>query len=120
MGDIPHINFRDYERLDNLEEISIAGFQLVNPMTIHIKNSFLTSMMDNKFSSKQSENYNVHLTHFLEARGTTNPPSVSESDKRLRLFGYDCYLGRIEYEVSQTLLSEHKYLDSKQEIENFG
>ena len=50
MGDIPHVNFGDYERLNNLEEEISNGFLLVNPVTIEIKNSVLTSTVDNQFS----------------------------------------------------------------------
>jgi len=53
-----------------------------------IKNSVMLNLKSNQFSSKESEDCNAHLTHFLDACRIINSTGVSELDKRLRLFGY--------------------------------
>lgn len=74
-------------RLDNLDEVA-KGFQPANLVFLDIKNSVLTVLKENQYSSKEDEDCNIHLTNFLEACNTINPKGVSESDKRFRLFGY--------------------------------
>jgi len=81
------ITLGDYGRLDNLDEVA-QGFQPANPVFFDIKNSVLNTLKVNQFSGKDDEDCNIHLTDFLEACNTINPDEVSESDKRLRLFGY--------------------------------
>lgn len=83
----PHITLGDYERLDNLDEVSL-GFQLVNLVVFHIKNCVLNSLKDSKFSGKEFEDCNADITHFLQSCGTINPLSVSKFEKHLCLFAY--------------------------------
>ena len=53
IGYADYINLKDYEILDNLDEISLM-FQPVSPVVFHIKNNVLNSLKYNQFSSKQS------------------------------------------------------------------
>ncbi|GAU24617.1 hypothetical protein TSUD_289800 [Trifolium subterraneum] len=62
------------------------GFQPVNPVSFDIKNTVLNALKENQYSGAESECPNIHLSHFYEACGYTDPPGISESDKRLRLF----------------------------------
>jgi len=87
MGDKRRITLGDYERLDNLDDVSL-GFQPANPTVFDIKNSVMMNLKSNQCSGKEMEDCNAHLKHFTDARSTVNPTGVSESDKRLRLFGY--------------------------------
>jgi len=87
MGEVRRITLGDYWWLDNLNEISF-GFQPANPVVFDIKNSVMMNLKSNQFLSKEMEDCNAHLKHFLDACNTINPIGVSESDKRLRLFGY--------------------------------
>jgi len=61
-----------------------------------IKNNVMMNLNSKQFSGKESEDFNAHLTHFLDACSTINPVGVLESDKRLRLFGYSL-TGRAKY-----------------------
>ncbi|GAU10553.1 hypothetical protein TSUD_421990 [Trifolium subterraneum] len=51
-----------------------------------IKNTVLNALKENQYSGAESQCPNLHLEHFDEACGYTDPPNVSESDKKLRLF----------------------------------
>ncbi|KEH15837.1 hypothetical protein MTR_0503s0010 [Medicago truncatula] len=82
-----HITLGDYGRLDNLDEV-LLGFQPANFVVFNIKNNVMLNLKYNQFSCKESEECNAHLTHFMDACSKINPAGVSESDKRLRLFGY--------------------------------
>jgi hypothetical protein len=62
------------------------GFQPVNPVSFDIKNTVLNALKENQYSGADSQCPNLHLEHFDEACGYTDPPGVSESDKKLRLF----------------------------------
>ncbi|GAU30099.1 hypothetical protein TSUD_55830 [Trifolium subterraneum] len=62
------------------------GFQPVNPVSFDIKNTVLNALKENQYSGAESQCPNLHLEHFDEACGYTDPPNVSESDKKLRLF----------------------------------
>ncbi|GAU28118.1 hypothetical protein TSUD_295550 [Trifolium subterraneum] len=62
------------------------GFQPVNPVSFDIKNTVLSALKENQFSGSESECPNIHLARFYEACGYTDPTSVSESNKKLRLF----------------------------------
>ncbi|KAK2435247.1 hypothetical protein QL285_020322 [Trifolium repens] len=62
------------------------GFQPVNPVSFDIKNTVLNALKENQYSGAESQCPNLHLEHFDEACGYTDPPGVSESDKKLRLF----------------------------------
>jgi len=87
MGEERRVSLRDYGRLDNLDEVSL-GFQPTNPVVFDIKNSVMINLKSNQFLGKETEDCNAHLKHFLDVGSTINPTRVSESDKRLRLFGY--------------------------------
>jgi len=87
MGDEHCITIGDYGRLDNLEEVSLR-FQPANPVVFDIKNIVMMNLKSNQFSGKESEDYNAHLTLFMDASYTINPTGVSKSYKQLRLFGY--------------------------------
>jgi hypothetical protein len=88
MGDEnPRITLGDYERVDNLDEVSL-GFQPTNSVVFDIKNNVMINLKSNQFSGKESDDCNAHLTHFLDACNTINQPEVSESYKCLRLFEY--------------------------------
>ncbi|GAU50532.1 hypothetical protein TSUD_369590 [Trifolium subterraneum] len=62
------------------------GFQPVNPVSFDIKNTMLNALKENQYSGAESQCPDLHLEHFDEACGYTDPPNVSESDKKLRLF----------------------------------
>jgi len=87
VGDERRITLRDYGRLDNFDEVSL-GFQPTNPVVFDIKNSVMMNLKSNKFSGKETEDCKADLKHFMDACSTINPTGVSESDKRLGLFGY--------------------------------
>jgi hypothetical protein len=87
MGDIERITLGDYRRLNNIDEVT-QRFQPVNPILFNIKHSVIVALRKKQFSGREFEDYNAHLTHFLEACNTINPNGVSESDKRLCLFVY--------------------------------
>jgi len=88
MGDHQRITLGDYGRLDNLDEIFL-GFQPANPIIFDInKNRVLVNLKTNQFAGKELEHCNAHLILFLDICSTINPSGISESDKRLRLFGY--------------------------------
>jgi len=87
MREYRRITLGYYGRLDNLDEVSL-GFQPANPVVFDIKNIVMVNLKSNQFSGMETEDFNAHLTHFLDACSTINPAGVSESDKRLRLFGY--------------------------------
>jgi len=87
MGELSRITLGDYGWLDNLDEVSLA-FQPANPVVFGIKNSVMMNLKSNQFSGKETEDCNAHLKHFLDACNTINSAGVSESEKRLRLFGY--------------------------------
>ena len=69
----------DYGRLDNLDEVA-QGFNQ-QTMSSGIKNSILTALKVNKYSGKDDEDCNIHLTYFLEVCSTINPDVASKSDK---------------------------------------
>ncbi|GAU10282.1 hypothetical protein TSUD_423300, partial [Trifolium subterraneum] len=62
------------------------GFQPVNPVSFDIKNTVLSALKENQFAGSESECPNIHLARFYEACGYTDPPGVTESNKKLRLF----------------------------------
>ncbi|GAU37489.1 hypothetical protein TSUD_275410 [Trifolium subterraneum] len=62
------------------------GFQPLNPVSFDIKNTVLSALKENQFSGNESECPNIHLARFYEACGYTDPPGVTESNKKLRLF----------------------------------
>jgi len=83
----PRITLGHYGRLDNLNEICL-GFQLANLVVFDIKNSVLVNLKIDQFARRDTANCNAHLTSSLDTCITINPSGISESDKRLKLFGY--------------------------------
>jgi len=83
----PRITLGHYGRLDNLDEICL-GFQLANLVVFDIKNSVLVNLKTDQFARRETADCNANLTSFLDTCITINPSGISESDKRLRLFGY--------------------------------
>ncbi|GAU31493.1 hypothetical protein TSUD_332680 [Trifolium subterraneum] len=66
------------------DEIRTMGDE--NPPPPPPPNTVLNALKENHYSGAESQCPNLHLEHFDEACGYTNPPNVSESDKKLRLF----------------------------------
>ncbi|GAU52000.1 hypothetical protein TSUD_418040, partial [Trifolium subterraneum] len=54
------------------------GFQPVNLVSFDIKNTVLNALKENQYSGAESQCPNLHLEHFDEACGYTDPPNVSE------------------------------------------
>ncbi|GAU46577.1 hypothetical protein TSUD_402660 [Trifolium subterraneum] len=80
----PERTFGDYGK--NNGRNANLGFQPINPVSFDIKNTVLNALKENQYSGAESQCPNLHLEHFDEACGYTDPPNVSESDKKLRLF----------------------------------
>ncbi|CAJ2632603.1 unnamed protein product [Trifolium pratense] len=81
----PRRTLGDYGRRDN-DALANQGFQPANPVSFDIKNTVLSALKENPYSGSEAQCPNLHLSHFYEACDYTDPPGVSESDKRLRLF----------------------------------
>jgi hypothetical protein len=62
------------------------GFQPINPVSFDIKNTMLNALKENQYSGAETQCPNLHLEHFYEACGYTDPHGISDSDKKLRLF----------------------------------
>ncbi|GAU51100.1 hypothetical protein TSUD_411810 [Trifolium subterraneum] len=79
---------------------------------------------------------NIHLSHFYEACGYTDPPGISESDKRLRLFklsltgrakdwidtlpsGTITSWDELELKFRERYFPIHKFLERRNDITNF-
>jgi len=61
IGYADYIYLKDYERFDNLDEVSLV-FQPASPVVFHIKNNVLNSLKYNQFSIKQSRGLQ-HKSH---------------------------------------------------------
>ncbi|PNX76212.1 hypothetical protein L195_g032157, partial [Trifolium pratense] len=125
----------DYGRRDD-DELANQGFQPVNPVSFDIKNTVLSALKENPYSGSESQCPNLHLSHFYEACDYTDPPGVSESDKRLRLFKHSL-TGRakdwldtipsgtiatwrqLERKFLDRYFPIHKFLERRAEISNF-
>ncbi|PNY16023.1 hypothetical protein L195_g012732, partial [Trifolium pratense] len=112
------------------------GFQPANPVSFDIKNTVLSALKENPYSGAESQCPNLHLSHFYEACDYTDPPGVSESDKRLRLFKHslsgrakdwlDTILAgtiatwrQLERKFLDRYFPIHKFLERRAEISNF-
>ncbi|MCI07973.1 hypothetical protein A2U01_0029043, partial [Trifolium medium] len=131
----PRRTLGDYGMRNN-GEIANLGFQPANPVAFDIKNSVLTALKENQYSSAESQCPNLHLSHFCEACDYTDPPRVSESAKRLRLFKFSL-TGRAKdwldtlpngtiqtwQELERKFLDRyfpiHKFLERRADINNF-
>jgi len=136
MGEEHRITLGNYGRLDNLNEVSL-GFQPANPVVFDIKNNVLVNLKSNQFLGKETDDCNAHLKHFIDAYITINPARVSESDKRLRMFGYSLTGRAIDWldalpsgpietwdQLKREFLDRNfptaKYLARKKEISSFN
>ncbi|MCI35052.1 hypothetical protein A2U01_0056273, partial [Trifolium medium] len=117
-------------------ELANQGFQPANPVTFDIKNTVLTALKENPYSGSESQCPNLHLSSFYDACDYTDPPDVSKSSKRLRLFKFSL-TGRAKdwldtippntittwQELERKFLDRyfpiHKFLERRSEIKNF-
>ncbi|PNX57313.1 hypothetical protein L195_g050337, partial [Trifolium pratense] len=125
----------DYGQRNN-GELANLGFQPRNPVSFEIKNSVLSALKEDQYSGAESQCPNIHLQRFYEACDYTDPPNISESSKRLRLFKYSL-TGRakdwldtippntintwqeLEIKFLDRYFPIHKYLERKAEITSF-
>ncbi|CAJ2637020.1 unnamed protein product [Trifolium pratense] len=131
----PRRTLGDYGRRDN-DALANQGFQPANPVSFDIKNTVLSALKENPYSGSEAQCPNLHLSHFYEACDYTDPPGVSESDKRLRLFKHSLTgrakdwldtipAGTIETwrQLERKFLDRyfpiHKFLERRAEISNF-
>jgi hypothetical protein len=88
MGDVnpppPERTLNDYEQRNNGGNANL-GFQPINPVSFDIKNTILNVLKENQYSGAETQCPNLHLEHFYEACGYTDPLGISDSDKKLRL-----------------------------------
>ncbi|MCH87593.1 hypothetical protein A2U01_0008466, partial [Trifolium medium] len=131
----PRRTLGDYGRRDD-DVLANQGFQPVNPVSFDIKNTVLSALKENPYSGSESQCPNLHLSHFYEACDYTDPPGVSESDKRLRLFkhslsgrakdwldtipaGTIATWRQLERKFLDRYFPIHKFLERRAEISNF-
>ncbi|PNX91304.1 hypothetical protein L195_g047434, partial [Trifolium pratense] len=131
----PRRTLGDYGRRDD-DELANQGFQPANPVSFDIKNTVLSALKENPYSGSEAQCPNLHLSHFYEACDYTDPPGVSESDKRLRLFKHSL-TGRandwldtippgtiqnwrqLERKFMDRYFPIHKFVERRAEISNF-
>jgi hypothetical protein len=85
MGDInppPERTLGDYRQRNNAGNANL-GFQPINPVSFDIKNTVLNALKENQYTGAETQCPNLHLEHFYEACGYTDPPNVNESDKSM-------------------------------------
>ncbi|GAU46634.1 hypothetical protein TSUD_284820 [Trifolium subterraneum] len=125
----------DYGQRNN-GGIANLAFQPVNPVTFDIKNTVINALKEDQYSGAESQCPNLHLSHFYDACDYTDPPGISESDKRLRLFKFSL-TGRakdwldtippgtiatwqdLERKFKDRYFPIHKFLERRSEIMNF-
>ncbi|GAU28722.1 hypothetical protein TSUD_372290 [Trifolium subterraneum] len=131
----PRRTLGDYGQRNN-GGIANLGFQPVNPVTFDIKNTVISALKEDQYSGAESQCPNLHLSHFYDACNYTDPPGISESDKRLRLFKFSL-TGRakdwldtippgtiatwqdLERKFKDRYFPIHKFLERRSEIMNF-
>ncbi|GAU41074.1 hypothetical protein TSUD_284440 [Trifolium subterraneum] len=131
----PRRTLGDYGQRNN-RGIANLGFQPVNPVTFDIKNTVINALKEDQYSGAESQCPNLHLSHFYDACDYTDPPGISESDKRLRLFKFSL-TGRakdwldtippgtiatwqdLERKFKDRYFPIHKFLERRSEIMNF-
>jgi hypothetical protein len=69
-------------------QLANLGFQPANPVNFDIKNSVINALKEDQYSGAESQCPNLHLGRFYEACDYTDPPNITESQKRLRLFKF--------------------------------
>ncbi|GAU41492.1 hypothetical protein TSUD_13740 [Trifolium subterraneum] len=131
----PRRTLGDYGQAANGQNANL-GFQPANPVSFDIKNTVLNALKENQYSGAESECPNIHLAHFYEACGYTDPPNISESDKRLRLFklsltgrakdwidtlpsGTITSWDELELKFRERYFPIHKFLERRNDITNF-
>ncbi|GAU38817.1 hypothetical protein TSUD_163920 [Trifolium subterraneum] len=131
----PRRTLGDYGQATNGQNANL-GFQPANPVSFDIKNTVLNSLKENQYSGAESECPNIHLSHFYEACGYIDPPNISESDKRLRLFklsltgrakdwidtlpsGTITSWDELELKFRERYFPIHKFLERRNDITNF-
>ncbi|GAU21678.1 hypothetical protein TSUD_242500 [Trifolium subterraneum] len=131
----PRRTLDDYGQAMNGQNANL-GFQPANPVPFDIKNTVLSALKGNQYSGAESECPNIHLSRFYDACGYTDPASISELDKRLRLFKL-CLTGRakdwidtlpshtittwdeLELKFLERYFPIHKFLEMRNDITNF-
>ncbi|GAU38093.1 hypothetical protein TSUD_318870 [Trifolium subterraneum] len=94
------------------------------------------ALKENQFAGSESECLNIHLARFYEACGYTDPPGITESNKKLRLFPLSL-TGRakdwidtlppntitswdeLELKFRERYFPIHKFLERRNDITNF-
>ncbi|GAU41937.1 hypothetical protein TSUD_380420 [Trifolium subterraneum] len=131
----PRRTLGDYGQRNN-GGIANLGFQPVNPVTFDIKNTMINTLKEDQYSGAESQCPNLHLSHFYDACDYTDPPGISESDKRLRLFKFSlkgrakdwldtippgtiAHWQDLERKFKDRYFPIHKFLERRSEIMNF-
>ncbi|KAK2361486.1 hypothetical protein QL285_086628 [Trifolium repens] len=117
-------------------QLANLGFQPANPVNFDIKNSVINALKEDQYSGVESQCPNLHLGRFYEACDYTDPPGVTESQKRLRLFKFSL-TGRakdwldtlpsgtintwqeLERKFLERYFPIHKFLERRADIVNF-
>ncbi|KAK2453440.1 hypothetical protein QL285_001129 [Trifolium repens] len=117
-------------------QLANLGFQPANPVNFDIKNSVINALKEDQYSWAESQCPNLHLGRFYEACDYTDPPGVTESQKRLRLFKFSL-TGRakdwldtlpsgtintwqeLERKFLERYFPIHKFLERRADIVNF-
>ncbi|KAK2354220.1 hypothetical protein QL285_091766 [Trifolium repens] len=131
----PRRTLGDYGQWDD-GQLANLGFQPANPVNFDIKNSVINALKEDQYSGAESQCPNLHLGRFYEACDYTDPPGVTESQKRLRLFKFSL-TGRakdwldtlpsgaintwqeLERKFLERYFPIHKFLEKRADIVNF-
>ncbi|KAK2441832.1 hypothetical protein QL285_013078 [Trifolium repens] len=131
----PRRTLGDYGQWDD-GQLANLGFQPANPVNFDIKNSVINALKEDQYSGAESQCPNLHLGRFYEACDYTDPPGVTESQKRLRLFKFSL-TGRakdwldtlpsgtintwqeLERKFLERYFPIHKFLERRADIVNF-
>ncbi|KAK2358323.1 hypothetical protein QL285_095517 [Trifolium repens] len=131
----PRRTLGDYGQWDD-GQLANLGFQPANPVNFDIKNSVINALKEDQYSGAESQCPNLHLGRFYEACDYTDPPGVTESQKRLRLFKFSL-TGRakdwldtlpsgtintwqeLERKFLERYFPIHKFLERRADIINF-
>ncbi|WJX89503.1 hypothetical protein P8452_71495 [Trifolium repens] len=81
----PERTLGDYGQRNNAGDANL-GFQPINPVSFDIKNTVLNALKENQYTGAATQCPNLHLEYFYEACDYIDPPNISDSDKKLRLF----------------------------------
>ncbi|GAU48674.1 hypothetical protein TSUD_324710 [Trifolium subterraneum] len=123
-------DFEEVQTNTEEEQIDMAEEEPNHPNTV------INALKEDQYSGSKSQCLNLHLSHFYDACDYTDPPGISESDKRLRLFKFSL-TGRakdwldtippgtiatwqeLERKFKDRYFSIHKFLERRSEIMNF-